>query len=438
MSARLNRRYFLMGATGLAGTAALHSPRQARAADKVRVGVIGCGGQGEYNWGQVGAQEDLVDVRMICDVDLARTANAAKRFPNAEVVQDFRRVIDRKDIDAVVISTPDHWHAIPSVWAIDSGKHVYCEKPLGRSIYEVRKMTEIAKNKGAVTQMGTQIHAGGNYRRVVELIRTGAIGTVRRVDVWVGSQPTPGRRTANGTPPPTLDYKLWQGPCEPFPYNPAIVPFHWRWWFELAGGVLADLGCHYMDLAYWALDLPAPSQVTATGIPFDKAVADNTVPVKMQVDYLHTAGPAGSPVQLTWWHGVSGPRDANGEHKAPHGYGAGVLFSGDRGQLLSDYSRHMLLPEDRFKDFPRPSKTIPDSVGHHREWLLGIRDGTPTTCDWSYSGPLTEAVLLGNVAYQLGKPIEWDSRKLKIKNVREREWKRLIRPEYHGGWELKR
>lgn len=438
MPARLNRRYFLMGASGLAGAAAL-APRRARAADKVRVGIIGCGGQGEYNWGQIGANEDLADVRVLCDVDLARTANAVKRFPSAEVVQDFRTVIERKDIDAVLVATPDHWHAIPSVWAMQTGKHVYCEKPLGRSIYEVRTMTKMARENKIVTQMGTQIHAGGNYRRVVELIRGGAIGKVRKVDVWVGSQPTPGRKTSGGTPPSTLDYNLWQGPCAPFPYNPAIVPFHWRWWYQLAGGVLGDLACHYMDLPFWALELPAPTSASAVGTTFDKAVADNSdMPVTMQVDYTYPTSYTGDPVQLTWWHGVPGPKDASGQHKAAHGFGNGIWFHGEKGDLISDYGRHVLLPEEQYKDYTRPAPSIPDSVGHHREWLLGIRDGTPTTCNWGYSGPLTEAVLLGNVSFRLGRPIEWDSKKLKVKGVKEREWKPLIKPEYHGGWELKR
>jgi predicted dehydrogenase len=272
----------------------------------------------------------------------------------------------------------------------------------------------------------------------VELIKAGAIGTVRKVDVWCEKQPSPGRRLTTGTPPPTMDYELWQGPAEPMPYNPAIVPFHWRWWFQFAGGILGDMGCHYMDLAHWALDLNAPTKVAATGTTFDKAVADNfDIPVEMQVDYVYPATDARPEVQLTWWHGITGPRAAGGKPQSPQGYRNGVLFQGDKGELLADYGRHVLLPEDKFKDYPRPNPSIPDSIGHHREWIMAIKNDGPTTCNWDYSGALSEAVLLGNVAYRLGKPIEWDAKKLKVKNAKERDWKPLVKPEYHGNWKLK-
>jgi predicted dehydrogenase len=421
-SADFSRRTFLLGAA--AGAVLLRSTPAAQAQpQKVRLGIIGCGGQGEYNWSNVADE----DVRVLCDVDLERTIAAKARFPNAEVVQDFRRIITRDDIDAVVVSTPDHWHAIPSVWAMRSGKHVYCEKPLAKSIWEVRTMADTARRRKLVTQMGTQIHAGNNYRRVVELIRAGAIGTVERVEVWCEARPSPGRRLQPGevTPPTTLDYELWQGPAPRLPFNPAVVPFHWRWWWEFGGGVLADMACHFMDLPHWALDLRHPRRVSATGTPLPNA--DNPMPVEMRVDfhYPEREGEGGTrpPVHLTWWHGIPGPRDEAGKVR-DYGLRSGVLFTGTEGQLAADYGSHKLLPEEKFRDY-------------RREWLNAIREGTPTTCNFDYSGALAETVLLGNVAYRLGKEIEWDARGMKVKNARERDWKPLVRTEYHGDWKLK-
>lgn len=429
MSRSLNRRTFLLGSLALPVLG--RSVARAATSDKVRLGIIGCGGQGEYSWNSVADQEVLV----LCDVDLARTAKAAQRFPSAQVVQDFRRVLDRNDIDAVTVATPDHWHAIPTVWALETGKHVYCEKPLARSIYEARVMAETAKKHNRVTQMGTQIHAGGNYRRVVELVRAGAVGPVSRVEVWCEKRPSPGKRVPQGMPPATLDYDLWVGPAAMRPYDPNVVPFNWRWWWEFGGGVLADMACHYMDLPHWALDLRNPERVIAKGTEFPDA--DNKVPVEMQVDFHYPARGAQPPVHLTWYHGITGPRDVEGKVRDT-GYRSGVLFHGPQGELIADYGSHKLLPEEKFRDYPRPERSIPDSVGHHREWLNGITGGTPTTCNFDYSGALSETVLLGNVAYRLGQEVKWDAKKLRVTNAREKDWGPLVRAEYRGDWKLKR
>jgi predicted dehydrogenase len=434
MSPRITRRSFLMGTAGVV-TGTVVARTMSHVADKVRLGIIGVGGQGEYNWGSLADQEILA----LCDVDLARVEKAASQFPKAEVVQDFRRVLDRNDIDAVVVSTPDHWHGIISVWAMQTGKHVYCEKPLAHSIYECRVMAETAKRQKRVTQMGTQIHAGSNYRRVVELIQANAIGPVRRVDVWCEKRPAPGKRATQGTPPPTMDYEMWVGPAPMRPYDPAVVPFNWRWWWEFGGGVLADMACHFMDLPHWALNLRHPERVIAAGTEFPDA--DNKVPVEMQVDYYYPTrdsarGPL-PPVHLVWWHGTPGPKDEAGNVQNL-GFRNGVLFHGDQGQLIADYGSHKLLPEDRFVDYKRPEPTIPESAGHHREWINAIRDSGTTTCNFDYSGALSETVLLGNMAYRLGKEIRWDPEDLRITNAREREWKPLLRREYRGDWKLKR
>ncbi len=428
MSASLNRRTFLLGT--LAAPLLPATVARAVQADKVRLGIIGTGGRGQGNWAGVADEAVLV----LCDVDLARTAEAAKRFPSADVVQDFRRVVERKDLDGVVISTPDHWHAIPAVWAMQNDKHVYCEKPLAHTVYECRVMADTARKRKRATQMGTQIHAGTNYRRVVELVQGGAIGTVRRVEVWCERKPDRGRVASTGMSiPSTLDYDLWVGPAPMRPFDPNVVPFHWRWWWEFGGGVLGDMGCHYMDLAHWALDLRNPERVSAVGTRFSDA--DNTVPVELQADFHYTAKKARPAVHLTWYHGDPGPKGEDGRVRN-YGTRNGVLFHGEKGQLVADYGMHRLLPEADFAGFSRPSPTIPDSVGHHQEWINAIKNGTPTTCNFDYSGALAETVLLGNVAFRLGKEIEWDSKRLKVKNVPESEWGPLVRREYRGDWKL--
>lgn len=433
MSDRLNRRTFIMGTAGtLAGVALARSASHADTGDKVRIGVIGVGGRGEGNWSALTGEE----VVMLCDVDLSRVKKATDLYPKAEVVQDFRRVLDRKDIDAVVISTPDHWHAIPSVWAMETGKHVYCEKPLARTIWECRVMEEAAHKHKRVTQMGTQIHAGANYRRVVELVQAGAIGPIRKVDVWCEKRPSPGKRSSAGAPvPSSLDYELWVGPSEWRPFDPTVLPFNWRWWWEFGGGILADMACHFMDLPHWALDLRHPEKVKAAGVEFPDA--DTKVPVEMRVDFSYPARGKQPPVQLTWWHGNPGPQDDAGNLQN-FGFRNGVLFHGEQGQLIADYGSHKLLPEDRFADYRRPDRTIPDSVGHQKEWCDAIRNGTPTTCNFDYSGALAETVLLGNVAYRMGREIEWDAKKLRVKNARSRETDPLLKPNYRGDWKLKR
>jgi predicted dehydrogenase len=427
----LNRRTFLFGSLALP----LMERSIARAAgtpEKLRLGIIATGGQGEYSWSNVADE----DVRVLCDVDLARTARAKARFPSAEVVQDFRKVLDRDDIDAVTVCTPDHWHALISVWAMEAGKHVYCEKPLAHSVYETRVVAETARKRKKITQMGTQIHAGSNYRRVVELVQAGAIGPVKRVDVWCAKQPSPGKLGVSSEPPSSLDYDLWLGPAPWRPFDPAVVPFNWRWWWEFGGGVLADMACHFMDLPHWALDLRHPRRVKAEGTRFPNA--DNTLPVEMRVDFHYPERDGKPPVHLVWWHGIPGPRDEAGKPRNLFGYENGVLFTGEQGQLLADYGRHKLLPEEKFADYKRPDPTIPESVGHHREWLNAIKANRfDTTCNFDYSGALTETVLLGNVAFRLGHEIEWDAKKLRVKNLPEKDWKPLLRREYRGDWTLK-
>jgi predicted dehydrogenase len=434
MSPRLTRRRFLRASAALATTAAVAGvlpaaeEKKVPPSERLNLGIIGVAGRGADNLEGV-AHENIV---ALCDVHVSRADAARRQFPQARFYQDFRRLLDQKGIDAVVISTPDHMHAIPAVQAMRAGKHLYCEKPLAHSVHEIRVMMETAARHGVVTQMGTQIHAENNYRRAVEIVRSGVLGPVRRVQVWC--QKRPDVRKLAGTPVPVpadLDYDLWLGPAQPRPYDPAFLPFHWRWFWSFGGGILADMACHYMDLAHWALDLRTPLRVSATGRKIHKD-NDDEVPDVLQADYHYPARGEQPEVHLTWYSGVQGP---GLDTEAPfHGFGDGVLFEGEKGQLLADYTRHQLLPEAAFKDYTPPKPTIPASIGHHREWLEAIKHGGSTTCNFAYSGALAETVLLGNVAFHCGQEIAWDDRAGRVTNVPEAE--KYLRTEYRKGWKL--
>jgi predicted dehydrogenase len=426
---RLSRRKFLHRAATSLSAAAFAGPLiasdgKAPPSERLRVGVIGVAGRGADNLKGV-AHEEIV---ALCDVDEYRAGKAREQHPRAKFYQDFRRLLDHKDIEAVVVSTPDHMHAIPAVMAMRAGKHVYCEKPLAHSVHEIRVMRETAARHKLVTQMGTQIHAGDNYRRVVELVRGGVIGSVDRVQVWFHGRPFV--RKLGPTPVPAgFDLDLWLGPAPQHPYDAAYIPFHWRWFWDFGGGSFADMACHYMDLPHWALDLMAPLHVEATGKKVQEG--DQNTPDLLRVDYRYPARGQQPPVHLTWFHGVPGP-DLNAKEPF-EGYQAGVLFEGTKGKLLADYGRHKLLPESQFHDFKPPQPTIPPSIGHHREWLAAIRTGGPTTCNFAYSGTLAETVLLGNVSYRSGKAFTWNEH---AGTADAPEAAAFLRRDYRKGWSL--
>src|SRR6185437_4057691 len=270
MSNRLSRRRFLqttaLGAAGLSTTLAFAADKKPPANERLAVGVIGVAGQGEHDWKNIHAGG--AEIVALCDVDESRTKKARETFPHAAFHSDFRRLIDRKGLDAVLVATPDHTHAPATLAALRAGLHVFCEKPLTHTVYEARLVAETAAKHKRVTQMGTQIHGGDNYRRVVELIQSGAIGTVREVHVWVGTSYKGGDRPKEKPKmPPGLHWDLWLGPAPERPYHSAYVPFWWRGWWDFGGGALADMACHHMDLPFWALKLRHPTKITAEGPP---------------------------------------------------------------------------------------------------------------------------------------------------------------------------
>ncbi len=439
MQRKITRRTFLtqtaLAGTGLVILANSGSVRGTPANSKLNIAGIGIGGRGAADINGV-ADQNLV---ALCDVDWSHAGATFTKFPNAKKYHDFRKMLDEigKDIDAVVVGTPDHTHAPASMMAMKMGKHCYCEKPLTHHVYEARIMAETAAKHKLVTQMGTQIHAGDNYRRAVELVQSGAIGAVGEVHVWLGANfnnpPVPTDMTQPDAPterppvPENLNWDLWLGPAPYKPYSPAYAPFHWRYWWNFANGQLGDFFCHYCDLAFWALKLKHPTTIEAQGPVHPESTAKWTI-----AKQHYPARGDLPPVDLTWYNGGGYPPFL--KEKGIPLWGNAVLFIGTDGMLIADYGRHQLLPEDKFADFQRPEPFIPNSIGHHREWVEACKTGGPTTCNFDYSGALTEAALLCNVALRTGKKLTWDAQNLKAIGCPEAD--PLLRRPYRQGWTL--
>jgi predicted dehydrogenase len=439
-----HRRRFLQTALGGGVTAigfpAILSGRSPNS--KLNVASIGVGGRGAANT-EKAASENIV---ALCDIDANYLARAAENYPRARIYTDFRKLYDEgADIDAVIVSTTEHTHAVAVLPALKMGKHVFCEKPLTHNVREARILTEAAREARVATQMGTQIHAGENYRRVVELIRAGVIGPVGEVHVWVSrawgrqtrEEAEEGRdivfvreRPPEAMPvPPGLEWDLWIGPAPFRPYHDVYLPGpKWYRWWDFGNGTMSDLGSHWIDLPFWALDLDAPLAIEAAGPPPHPEIA----PATMSATYTYGDREGRPPLRLTWYQGRIKPPLWE-EGLIPQ-WPNGVLFVGEGGMVLADYGKHILLPETQFVDFEPPLRSIPPSIGHHEEWIEACKNGSPTTCHFGYSGPMTEANHLGNVAYRAGQRLEWDARNLRIPNAPEAE--ALLGREYRDGWSL--
>lgn len=436
---RVQRREFLKATAGAATVLAAPAfVRGANLNDKLNVAIIGCGGRGGSNLQAVSAAGE--DIVALCDVNRTNLDAAGEKYPQARKCADFRKLYDfAGEFDAVVVSTCEHTHAFATLPALQLGKHVYCEKPLTHDVYEARVVAETAAKEKRVTQMGTQIHAGSNYRRCVELIQSGAIGAVKEVHVWVGTGYGGAKRPTETEPVPKgLHWDLWLGTAPDRPFyrgkrdrrGYCYEPFNWRRWWDFGGGALTDMACHHMDLPFWALKLRHPTKVSAQGNPAPadaEAAADWLI-----VTYEFPARGELPPVKLTWYDGGKRPPHF-AEGKLPR-WGDGSLFVGEKGMLLASYDNRKLLPEKDFEGFRPPKPTIPDSVGHHKEWVEACKSGGTTTCNFDYAGALTEAVLLGAVSYRAGKPLEWDAKNLRASNCPEAE--KYLRRTYRKPWAL--
>jgi len=410
--------------------------------EKLNIAAIGVGGRGAANLDGVSSESIVA----LCDVYDSALEQAAVRHPKAEKFRDFRRVFDRANrFDAVVVSTTEHTHAFVTLPALQLGKHVYCEKPLTHNVYEARVIREAAAKAKVATQMGTQIHATDNYRRVVELIQTGAIGPVTEAHVWVGRAwgrqsdeaakahndiVSVRERPTETTPvPPGLDWDLWLGPAPARPFHSVYFPGpKWYRWWDFGNGTMSDLGSHWVDLPFWALKLDAPKTVQAFGPPPHPELA----PASMHVAYQYAARGDMPAVRLNWYQGEDKPEPWS-SGLIPK-WDSGVLFVGSKGMLLADYGKYVLLPESNFRDFKAPEPFIPKSLGHYAEWIHACKTGASTTCNFEYAGRLTEANHLGNVAYRAGTTLEWDTARMVATNAPEAG--RFLRREYRKGWTL--
>jgi len=432
----------VIGTRGLAGEAPAE-PKKAPS-DKLNLAIVGVGGRGGANLGGCSSE----NVVALCDVDsrplegserkapdgkTVRVPGARERFPKAKVYADWRRMMDdARDFDAVIVSTTDHTHALVSVAAMKLGKHVYCEKPVAHSVHEARTARETYLKAKVATQMGTQIHAEPNYRRVVELVQGGAIGPISECHVWCGRVgPCPTRPKDTQPVPPHLNWDLWLGPAPQRPYHPAYHSggcMGWEQWWDYGNGCMGDMGSHLIDLAFWALELKHPTTAEAEG----DVRSEDAYPHWLKARWEHPPTEKRPAVKLFWYDGAQRPPSPEGHDLQK--WGIGLLFVGEKGKILCDYGRRILLPEASFKDFTPPKETIPPSPGHYREWLNGCKTGSPTLCNFDYSGLLVENNLLAIVAFRVGKKIEWDAEKLQARNCPEAA--RFIRRPYREGWTI--
>ncbi len=394
--------------------------------EKLNIGCIGTANQARFSIGNVKGE----NIVALCDVDKNYLDRAAKDFPNAKTYSDYRELLDnaKGKIDAVTIAVADHNHAPATIRAIRAGLNVYCEKPLTHTVREARIVAEAAKKHKVATQLGTQIHAGENYRRVVEIVQSGALGDVTEAHVWVGKGWGGGDRPKDGQKPPAnLSWDLWIGPAPERDYAAGRYhPAQWRRWWDFGQGTLGDMACHYMDLPFWALQLRHPTSCEAEG----PKVHPETCPLGLIVRYQFPERDGLPPCKLTWYDGNMIPKTVAGE-RVP---GNGVMFVGTKGKMFANYGSYRLFPADKNAPIKPPKQSIPRSIGHHAEWIKACKDGSPTTCNFDYSGALTESVLLGNVAFRTGQKLEWDAQNLKATNVAVAD--KYISKKYRAGWEV--
>jgi predicted dehydrogenase len=442
----LTRRDFLR-ATGTAAAFTL-LPRYAVAAsgqtsanEKLNIAVIGCSGMGAGDTDAVAGGNNII---ALCDVDQAHAAGTFRKYPTAKQFKDFRKMFDamEKQVDAVVVATPDHFHAVAAMAAIKRKKHVYCEKPLAHSVYEVRQLMKAAKEYGVVTQLGNQGHSFESIRTFCEWVWDGAIGQVHTIHAGCEAvnshiQDLP-RLKEQHSVPPTLDWDLWLGPAQYRPYHPAYLPGAWRGWVPFGNGTVGDWTCHVVDPVFWALDLGAPTTVQAKVKNYDFKTQGDSFPLGEIITYEFPANSKRGPVTMHWYSGterIPRPPELEADEK-PIGIGAAVV--GDKGTIV--YGSHgasqvRLIPQAKMDAYKKPAKTIPRAKEHHQDWLQAIRSGTKAGSDFSYGGPLTELAMLGVIAIKVsGVKLEWDTQNMTFKNSSEAN--QYINPPYRKGWEL--
>ncbi|GMW00959.1 MAG: dehydrogenase [Candidatus Hydrogenedentota bacterium] len=459
MSKYISRRTFIyMGAATLAAGCATKGgkktagPRKVSPNDKLNIAAIGSGGKGGSDIAGC-SKENVV---ALCDVDWANAAETFAKFPDAKQYKDFREMLDKESIDAVTISTPDHFHAIAAMAAMERGIHVYVQKPLTHTVWEARLLTEAARKYKVKTQMGNQGRSGEGVRQLTEMIWGGAIGQVREVHCWTNRPIWPqglDRPDKTDAIPDTLDWDLWLGPAPERPYvdkhpvtnEKCYCPFVWRGWWDFGCGALGDMACHIMDPAFYSLQLGYPTSfelVTQEGRSSEMAPNKSIV----KFDFPERVAPDGKkmdPVAVYWYDGGLMPPMPEGlpaDTKLGEGNN-GSLFIGDKGMATTgtygDGSR--LLPDAVNEAYQRPEPFLPRVKGsHYTDWISAIKGEQEQAGSYfDYAGPFSETVLLGNLAVrcgEAGQKFEWDAKAMKITNVPEAN--QFVSKEYRKGWEI--
>ncbi|MCP4257434.1 MAG: Gfo/Idh/MocA family oxidoreductase [Planctomycetes bacterium] len=397
--------------------------------EKLNVACIGVAGMGGSDVSQM-RTENLV---AFCDVDWKHAAGTFKRYPNVKKYRDFRRMLDKegKNIDAVTVSTPDNIHAVAAMRAIKMRKHVYCQKPLAHDVFEVRRLTEAARKYNVMTQMGIQIHAEDTVKVVVEIVKSGMIGKVRKVDIFSNKNWGGGTRPKEGQPVPEgLDWDLWLGPAPWRPYHKAYVPSNWRRWWDFGTGTLGDMGCHIIDPVFWALDLKYPTSIEAHPAKFNNETYPEATVVRWEFPERGNL----PPVTVTWYDGDNRPflpKELESGRKLP---GQGGLYYGEKGTIMAPHmGGPRLIPESKMRGF-KVEPFLPRGVNHYQEWIRACKGGPKPSASFDYSGPLSETILLGNVAARAGQRLFWDGPNFKVTNMPDAE--KYLKREYREGWSL--
>jgi len=447
----MTRRTFLAATAAISGSAEALSaeprrPRRYAAADRLNVAVVGAGGRGADNMGDL--KKVGVNFVALCDCDARRAADTFKAYPSVPKYTDWRKMLDKeKGIDAVLVATPDHNHAAISIAALRHGKHVYCEKPLAHSIWEVRQMAKVAAETGLATQMGTQGHAFEGTRRAVEVIRSGAIGDVQELHVWTdrpaGWWPQGVERPKDSPAvPPELDWDVWLGPAAVRPYNPAYLPFVWRGFWDFGTGAIGDMGVHNLDTAYWALDLGIPTSVEVKDCSpaMSSAPMKDTAPLWSAIELQFPARADKPAVKMMWYDGGKLPPKELFQGEPLVSKDGGSLVIGSKGTLFTrtwhggenESDMFVLLPRKQFADYQPPARTLPRTASHHQEWVDACRGNAKTLSNFGYAANLTESLLLCNVALRTGSRIDWDAARMHATNCPEAD--RFIKPRFRKGF----
>jgi len=439
----LGRRRFLKTAAA-AGVGLVILPSGVRGgptapSNKLNIAMVACWGRALAHFGAVRSE----NVVALCDINENHVATAAKQFPNAQTYVDWRKCLEQKDLDAVVCSTTDFTHAFVSNWALNRGLHVYCEKPQGNTVEEARVVrANYLKNKDKLaTQIGTQRHSSPNFDRVREMILDGAVGKLKHVHVWGNRQlRRPGYLPAEGEPPKHLQYDLWIGPVPMHPYNPGYFSrgpgancLSWNMFWDFGSGQIGDMGSHTMDLAWNAIDAGLPTSAEGHGEEFNPDVT----PVDLTSTFEHPANDWRPAIRVTWYQGANKPSRL-AEDVDVQRVGHGVMFEGDKANLVADFGSRKLLPlpgGDLSHYTPRPEdQQIPAMGGFQQQWLTACKGDLKTSCDFDYSGTAIEQMLLGLVAYRVGKKLDYDGQAGRVTNSDEAN--ALLAKEYRKGWTL--